>query len=77
MGKTREKHEEKLRQLGERLRSVRERKNFTQEQLAEESGLISISSISRIEGGKLDPSATTMMEIAAVLGVSVKTLFDY
>lgn len=77
MGETRRRNEKKLRELGAHVRNIREGKGLTQEQVAENTGCISVTSISRIENGHLDPSASTLFEIAKALDMHPKKLFDF
>lgn len=56
--------------VGERLRVARDRKVWTQEDLARESG-VPVVTISRIENGHLEgqPRQSTIRRLAAPLGV--------
>jgi transcriptional regulator with XRE-family HTH domain len=65
-----------LMSLGSNLRSIRESKGFTQEQLANELA-VEISQISRIERGVINTSITTLYAISKVLNVSITELFDF
>lgn len=56
-----------------KVRELREKKGWTQEILAEKSGLPQ-SHISRIEGGRLSPSRKTIEKLASALGVPIATL---
>ena len=58
------------------LKSVRLKKKFTQQQLAFESGL-SLSQIARIETAKINPTISTVFQIARTLEVSPKELFEF
>ena len=62
--------------LGKRIRRLRQIKGYTQERLAEESGL-SVAFIGLAERGKECPSIKTASRIAEVLGVSLSELFDF
>jgi DNA-binding XRE family transcriptional regulator len=59
--------------VGTRIKSLRCEKNWTQNDLAERSGLPQ-SHISRIEGGKHTPSHKTVVAIANALGVDVRDI---
>lgn len=61
--------------LGDTLKKVREAKGLSQKELA---GLLDMPQpqYSRIEGGKTDPSFTTLERIAKALGVSLTELFN-
>ena len=56
--------------IGERMRSARNRRVWTQEDLAKESG-VPVVTISRIENGRHgdQPRPTTVRRLAAALGV--------
>lgn len=58
-----------------RLREVREEVGFTQEELAEKSGVSRVT-ISLIESGRINCVKTdTLVKLADALGKSVKALF--
>lgn len=59
--------------LGNNLRSIRLKKGYTQEELANEVG-VEISQISRIERGLLNTSIYLLYEIAFVLQVEIHEL---
>lgn len=61
--------------LGENLRAARERRELTQEQLSERSG-VQAGEISRIETGKRDPQVSTLLKLARGLGVNAGQLLD-
>ena len=61
--------------IGAKLRQLREAKQMTVEQLAEQSQCHA-EQIRQIEGGDLVPSLTPLMEIARALGVRLGTLLD-
>lgn len=56
------------------IRSLRNGRSITQDELAERSGL-SVDSIRRIERGALSPSLETIQKLADGLDVSLTTLF--
>lgn len=66
------------RELGERVRELRERRGFTQERLAEGSGL-SPDTVGRLERGDFSPTFDTMCKLAEGLSVprSVLMVEDY
>jgi DNA-binding XRE family transcriptional regulator len=70
------KNLKKLKAFGNHLRLLRESKNLTQEQLADEAG-VSENTIVTLESGKLNTSIATCFEIAKALGVHAKELFDF
>lgn len=62
--------------FGQRLRLLRRRQDYTQEQLAEAAG-VSTDQISNIERGKNAPSFTTLEKIAEALNLPVQELFSF
>ncbi|SDC90715.1 helix-turn-helix domain-containing protein [Niabella drilacis] len=66
--------EQILKDFGKRLRSIRLRKNFTQEKLAFTIGM-EISQISRIERGIINTSLLNIIKIAETLEVLPGELF--
>lgn len=62
--------------IGEYIRYLREKKNLSQEDLAQESN-ITIKTLWNIEVGKTkDPGIETIASIASVLGVSIDSLIS-
>ncbi|HEY6790337.1 MAG TPA: XRE family transcriptional regulator [Trebonia sp.] len=59
--------------LGERLRSAREVRGLTMDQLSASTG-ISKAHLSRLESGARQPSVGILVELAAALGTRVSTL---
>lgn len=59
---------------GQALRSAREARGLTQQELAFLAG-IAVSTIQRAEYGEHAPTATTLIKIAQALSVPVDTLF--
>jgi transcriptional regulator with XRE-family HTH domain len=68
--------EEGLKLLASKLKEVRAKQGYTQEDLAYESGL-SLSQIARIETVKINPTVSTIFCIARTLDVPVSELFDF
>jgi len=68
--------QEGLNLLAKRLRELREELGFTQEELAFRSG-ISVSQVSRIETGLINPTVSTMFHIARSFQVPVSELFTF
>lgn len=64
-----------LRSLGSRVRQLREAKGWTQETLAERSGL-DRSYVAGIEAGLRNPSAKALAKIARGLGTTLSNFFD-
>ncbi|MCL6478095.1 MAG: helix-turn-helix domain-containing protein [Peptococcaceae bacterium] len=64
-----------MRNIGERLRVIREQRNMTQAQLAKRVG-VSRSHIAKIENNDTDGSVAVLTKIATVLDVSIAVLLD-
>ncbi|KJS39995.1 MAG: hypothetical protein VR70_07005 [Rhodospirillaceae bacterium BRH_c57] len=62
-------------QVGGRLKELREARGLTQVQLAHLLGK-ALETISNFERGKTLPSLVTLEQLAGVLGVSMKEFFD-
>lgn len=62
--------------VGERVRTLRKRKNFSQEVLASKVG-IDMKSLSRLERGAHYPSLDTLEKIQVELSVELKDFFDF
>jgi transcriptional regulator with XRE-family HTH domain len=62
-------------QFGERIRTIRTRKGFTQKQLADKSKL-NINTLSMVEKGKTSPSIGTLQRLARALDVPIAEFFD-
>jgi XRE family transcriptional regulator, regulator of sulfur utilization len=63
------------RQVGMRLKRVRETKGMSQTALAKRSKL-SREHIVRLEAGRYDPTVTTLTKLAKALGVPVTALLE-
>jgi transcriptional regulator with XRE-family HTH domain len=61
------------RQVGDRIRRVREDHDLTQLDVCERSG-IDVATYSRIEQGHASPKLDTLIRIAAAIGVSLADL---
>jgi transcriptional regulator with XRE-family HTH domain len=61
--------------LGANLREARERLGFTQEQVADRSG-VHATEVSRIERGKRDPKVSTLERLAAAVEVPPSRLLE-
>src|SRR5215207_5135031 len=59
----------------ERLRHIREQAGYSQQDLADESG-VSQHTISEIELGRRKPQGRTLRKLANVLGVEVRDFFE-
>jgi transcriptional regulator with XRE-family HTH domain len=55
--------------FGKRVRELRAARKWTQERLAEESGLAAVQ-LSRIENGEHEPKLTTIIRLARALSVT-------
>lgn len=62
-------------QIGRKIRALRLERDVTLDQLAEEARLTK-GQLSKIENGKVSCPISTLMRVAAALGVHVATLFD-
>jgi XRE family transcriptional regulator, fatty acid utilization regulator len=61
--------------LGENLREARTKRELTQEQLSDRTG-VQAGEISRIETGKRDPQVSTVLKLAKGLGVKPGQLLE-
>jgi transcriptional regulator with XRE-family HTH domain len=59
--------------LGQAIRQLREKRGLTQEQLAEDAGIVG-TTISLIERGYANPTWATLRDLADALGVSMVEL---
>jgi len=66
---------EKSTLVGSRIKSIRESKSITLEQVSERSGL-TVNQIEKIEGNATLPSLAPLIKIARVLGVRLGTFLD-
>jgi transcriptional regulator with XRE-family HTH domain len=71
----RDPRREVLRQLGEKVRSLRHERGLTQQSLAESLDL-SVAYVSLIERGGRNPPYTTVIAIAHALGVSPREICE-
>lgn len=60
--------------MGYKIKELREKKNMTQEELAEKSG-VSRTIISSLENGSPNTTSKTLVRIARALEVSIDKLF--
>jgi len=67
------KYEDKVRDIGEKIKSVRLEKGLTQLDLAVKCN-IEQSSLARIESGRTNPTIITLFTIAEALELEVKSL---
>ncbi len=64
----------RAREIGARLRALREGRALTQGEVAERAGMKTTTVISRIEHGLVQPRAKTLRRLAEALGVAVERL---
>jgi len=60
--------------IGKRIRKIRESKDLSQENVAEDLGMTT-SAYSKIERGVTDPSTTKLFKVAEVLKVDIRDFF--
>jgi len=65
-----------LKSFGKHLQKIRRREKVTQEQLAFKAE-ISISQISRIERGLINPTLSTIFLLSSALDIDMKDLCDF
>ncbi len=64
-----------MKSVGQQIKRIRERKGFSQQELADLSG-VSIRTIQRIEAGTNDPQGFTLRSICDSLGLPPEDLFE-
>ncbi len=69
-------HDNFLKLLGRNLRRIRNDKGFTMENLANEAD-IEYRQLGRIERGEINTSVISLLRLAEVLKIDIKTLFDF
>jgi len=62
--------------LAQRIKELRKRKGFSQEELSENSGL-SLRTIQRIENGETEPRGDSLKRLATTFGVSPDEIIDW
>lgn len=62
--------------LGRHIAKMRRSKGYSQDRLALE-GSFSRGTVSKIEAGKVDPKASTIIRISEILGISPGKLIDF
>lgn len=68
--------DERLLQLGQKIRYERLRKGLSQEDL-EEKSMVSHRTISEIERGNADIRYTNLLQISNALGMTISQLLDF
>ena len=68
--------DERLLQLGQKIRYERLRKGLSQEDL-EEKSMVSRKTISKIERGNADIRYTNLLQISNALGMTISQLLDF
>lgn len=71
-----EKDKKYLREFGENLKTIRTKKNLTQQNLADILE-VEISQVSRIERGKINTSVINIKKIAVALEIDAGDLFKF
>ena len=61
--------------LGDTIRSKREERDMTQQELADKTG-VTRQTIVAIEQGKFNPSTVLALKMARVFGVTIEALFE-
>ncbi len=62
--------------LGEKIRSIREKRGMTQEDLADKAGT-DVSYLAKIENGYVNTTIRYLIIISKALGVKAKDLLDF
>ena len=62
--------------LGDRIRSIREKKRMTQEDLADKAE-IDVSYLAKIENGYVNTTIRYLIKVSKALGVKAKDLLDF
>ncbi len=65
-----------LKKLGHRIKSIREKKNISQQMVAAKCNFEK-SNMSRIEAGRTNPTVYTLYKISNALEVKLSYLVDY
>lgn len=66
----------KNRELAQRIKNLRNRKGFSQEELSEKTGL-SLRTVQRVENGETEPRGDTLKRLALAFGVSADEIVDW
>lgn len=69
------KRVQQRRELGRRVKALRQQIRLTQEELGQACGLFR-TYIARIESGAADPTVSTLLRVADALGVPVGSLLE-
>ncbi|HMU97364.1 MAG TPA: helix-turn-helix transcriptional regulator [Chitinophagales bacterium] len=70
------KDKEIMLKFGATLKSIRKSKNLSQQALANNAE-IELSQVYRIEKGKINPTLSTISNLAKALEIDIKDLFDF
>ena len=65
-----------LRAFAKNLQTIRKSKNFTQEELAYQSE-ITLSQIARIETARINPSLSTIFQLAKTMKIPIQEFFEF
>ena len=63
-------------QLGDRIRIIREKKSLTQEDLADKAG-VDVSYLAKIENGYVNTTLRYLIKLSRALGVKAKDLIEF
>ena len=63
-------------EFGNNLRAERNRRNYTQEKLAELAELSYSTHVGKIENGKMEARLTTIVKLLSALDIPFETLID-
>lgn len=66
----------KNRELAQRIKNLRNRKGFSQEELSVKTGL-SLRTVQRVENGETEPRGDTLKRLALAFGVSADEIVDW
>jgi transcriptional regulator with XRE-family HTH domain len=70
------RYAKKLKAFGAHLKKIREKRGWSQEEMAHRAG-ISYNSLNTLENGKLNPTLATLHAIADSLEMKLRDLVDY
>jgi uncharacterized Tic20 family protein len=69
-------HEMKNKELAQRIKELRNRKGFSQEELSEKAGL-SLRTVQRVENGETEPRGDSLKRLAMAFEVSSDEIIDW
>lgn len=68
--------EKEWQEVGEQIRKIREKKNLTQQDVADKTG-ITTSYFARIERGEERPSMDVIKSVVKTLGIKISDIFPF